>query len=96
MHVYSQLIPTIERVNLDLQTPYITNWNTEILTSVGKVTRLIYDQMMNDSLENYDVILASYGFQPTVPKAEIGLFNFSFYSLCLRFLLFFFQRFSFT
>jgi hypothetical protein len=76
MHVYSQFIPTIERVNLDLQDPYIKIWNKDILRSAGKIIRLIYDEMINVKLENYNRILALYSFQSTVPNTEISLLKF--------------------
>jgi hypothetical protein len=81
MHVFSHLIPTIERENIDLQDPYIAIWNEELLVSIGIVTRFIYDQTILDGFNNcleetsqrYDAILAPYAFQPSVPTKEIGL-----------------------
>ncbi len=72
--MYSQLIPTIERVNLDLQDPYIATWNKEILASIGKITRLIYDRLILDKSQNFDSILPIYSFHTTYPNEEIGLF----------------------
>ncbi|CAM4809029.1 unnamed protein product [Rotaria magnacalcarata] len=71
MHVYSHLIPTIERENLDLQDPYISKWNRELLLSVGQIARFVFDQLMIDS-KQFDSTLASYSFQPSVPNNEIG------------------------
>lgn len=71
MHVYSHLIPTIERENLDLQDPYISKWNRELLLSVGQISRFVFDQLMNDQ-KQYDSTLATYSFQPSVPNNEIG------------------------
>jgi hypothetical protein len=73
MHVYSQLIPTIERVNLDLQDSYIATWNKEILASIGRMTRLIYDRFIHDKSQRFDSTLAIYSFHTTVPSEEIGL-----------------------
>lgn len=71
MHVYSHLIPTIERENLDLQDPYIAKWNRELLLSVGQIARFVYDQMINED-KQFRSTLASYSFQPSVPNNEIG------------------------
>ncbi|CAF4953990.1 unnamed protein product, partial [Rotaria sp. Silwood1] len=71
MHVYSHLIPTIERENLDLQDPYISKWNRELLLSVGQIIRHVYDQLISTN-KQFDSILASYSFQPSVPNNEIG------------------------
>ena len=71
MHVYSHLIPTIERENLDLQDPYISKWNSELLLSVGQIARFVYDQLIMDS-KQYDATLASYSFEPSVPNNDIG------------------------
>jgi hypothetical protein len=71
MHVYSHLIPTIERENLDLQDPYISKWNRELHLSVGQIARFVYDQLMIEN-KQFDSTLASYSFQPSVPNNEIG------------------------
>jgi len=71
MHVYSHLIPTIERENLDLQDPYISKWNRELLLSVGQIARFVYDQLMIEN-KQFDSTLASYSFQTSVPNNEIG------------------------
>lgn len=75
MHVYSHLIPTIERENLDLQDPYISKWNRELLLSVGQIARFVFDQLMMDN-KQFESILASYSFQTSVPNNEIGKFEF--------------------
>ncbi|CAF1298463.1 unnamed protein product [Adineta steineri] len=79
MHIYSHLIPTIERENIDLQDTYIAKWNKEILASAGQITRLIYDQEMlinskksQEIAYTYPLIIAPYSFQPSVPNNEIG------------------------
>ncbi len=72
-HVYSQFIPTVERENLDFQNPYIERWNKEILKSIGKLTRSIYDHKILDQLQDYNSILAIYSFLPTTPNVDIGL-----------------------
>ena len=41
MHVYSHLIPTIERENLDLQDPYISKWNRELLSFIDLINSQI-------------------------------------------------------
>jgi hypothetical protein len=72
MHVYSHLIPTIERENLDLQDPYISKWNKELLLSIGQIARFVYDQLINEN-KQFHSTLASYSFQPSVPNNEIGI-----------------------
>ena len=71
MHVYSHLIPTIERENLDLQDPYISKWNRELLLSIGQIARFVYDQLMVEN-KQFNSTLASFSFQPSVPNNEIG------------------------
>ena len=71
MHVYSHLIPTIERENLDLQDPYISKWNTELLLAIGQIARFAYEQLLTDNKPSPST-LASFSFQPSVPNAEIG------------------------
>jgi septum formation topological specificity factor MinE len=73
IHIHSQFIPTVERENLDFQNPYIEQWNKEILKSIGKITRLIYDQIILNQSQDYNSLLAIYSFLPTVPNADIGL-----------------------
>jgi len=73
IHIHSQFIPTIERENLDFQNPYIKQWNKEILKSIGKIIRLIYDQIILDQSQDYNSILAIYSFLPTIPNLNIGL-----------------------
>jgi hypothetical protein len=70
MHVYSHFIPTVERVNLNLQDPNIAKWNIELLASVGQMARCIYDQSIfhirhSRSDKNYDAVITPYSFQPT-------------------------------
>ena len=82
MHVYSHLIPTIERENLDLQDPYISKWNQEILLAVGQISRFIYDQAMAAAVKNLKddsidldalfTTIASYSFQPSIPNSQIS------------------------
>ncbi|UJR19550.1 hypothetical protein I4U23_022680 [Adineta vaga] len=76
MHIYSHLIPTIERENLDLQDPYISIWNEHLLRSIGNVIRLIYEQTIVDAVTNFsqhlNSILSSYAFQTSVPNKVIG------------------------
>ena len=74
MHVYSHLIPTIERENLDLQDPYISKWNRELLLSVGQIARFVYDQSINENKHFYST-LPSFSFQPSVPNNEIGTYE---------------------
>ncbi|CAF1632161.1 unnamed protein product, partial [Rotaria sordida] len=71
MHVYSHLISTIERENLDLQDPYISKWNRELLLSIGQIARVVFDQLILDNRQ-FDSIIASYSFQQSVPNNEIG------------------------
>jgi hypothetical protein len=79
MHVYSNFIPTVERVNLNLQDPYIAKWNKELLASVGQMARCIYDQSIfhswhSKSDKNYDALITPYSFQPTGTneKGKVG------------------------
>ncbi|CAF2860875.1 unnamed protein product [Rotaria sp. Silwood2] len=76
IHLFSHLIPTIERENIDLQDLYI---------SIGKIIRYIYDQrildavnnIQQDSIQHLNLILSPYAFEPSVPNKEIGKNNFS-------------------
>ncbi|CAF4311774.1 unnamed protein product [Rotaria sp. Silwood2] len=80
IHVFSHLIPTIERENIDLQDPYISIWNEQLLASIGNIVRFIYDQTMLDGMNNdsqhttqqLNAILSSYAFQASVPNKDIG------------------------
>ena len=80
MHVFSHLIPTIERENIDLQDPYVSIWNNQLLVSIGQIVRFIYDQTMADAIEqateqthdNFNAILSPYAFQESSPNKEIG------------------------
>ncbi|CAF1578903.1 unnamed protein product, partial [Adineta ricciae] len=79
MHIYSHLIPTIERENIDLQNIYIAKWNKEILVSAGQIVRYIYDQDMlinskgtQGKVYEYSIVMAPYSFQPSVPNNVIG------------------------
>ena len=86
MHVFSHLILTIERENIDLQDPYISIWNEQLLASVGKIVRFIYDQTILDAVNNIsqpqqsnqqlNAILSPYAFQPSAPNKDIGLYNY--------------------
>lgn len=79
MHVHSSFIPTIERENLDLQDPYISVWNKELLTATGQIARFMYDQIIPYTIEKMTKytylasILASYSFQTTSPNPDIGI-----------------------
>jgi hypothetical protein len=68
MHVFSHLIPTVERENLDMQDPYIEKWNKEILAATGQVLRFVYDQSTCDS----DTV-ATFSFQTSSPNNKIGM-----------------------
>jgi hypothetical protein len=86
MHIFSHLIPTIERENIDLQDPYISIWNEQLLISIGKITRFIYDHTILDALnqmsqatnDRINQILSPYAFQESSPNKEIGLKKISF------------------
>lgn len=45
-HLAAQLIPTVERENIDFQDVYISNWNCNLLAAAGQVSRLYYDHIM--------------------------------------------------
>lgn len=79
MHVYSHLIPTIERENIDFQDPYIGKWNQEVIHAVGMVARFLYDHTMYiDKKKKYwsmgdsQIALSPYSFQTTTPNKKIG------------------------
>ncbi|CAF1040266.1 unnamed protein product [Rotaria sordida] len=80
MHLFSHLIPTIERENIDLQDPYISIWNEQLLISIGKIIRYIYDQIILDAVNNIqqdtnqhlNLILSPYAFEPSAPNKDIG------------------------
>ncbi|CAF1439050.1 unnamed protein product [Adineta steineri] len=78
MHIYSHLIPTIERENIDLQDPYISIWNEQLLKSIGYIIRLIYDQTILDAVNNHsqhlNTILSFFAFQTSIPNKAIGKF----------------------
>jgi hypothetical protein len=76
MHVHSQFIPTVDRENLDFQNPYAQQWNEQIIESIGKFSRLIYDQLILDKSQDYNSLLAMYSFLPTTPAKNIGLLIF--------------------
>lgn len=81
MHIFSHLIPTIERENIDLQDPYISIWNEQLLRSMGSIIRLLYDQTIvhvvnNNSIHHpqyLNAILSLYAFQISSPNTDIGL-----------------------
>ncbi len=78
IHVHSPFIPTVERENLDFQDPYAKQWNEEIIQSIGKISRLIYDQIILDKSQDYNSVLAIYSFLSTAPNKDIGLLKFYF------------------
>lgn len=45
-HIAAQLIPTVERENIDFQDVYISNWNCNLLSVAGQVSRLYYDHVL--------------------------------------------------
>ncbi|CAF1549296.1 unnamed protein product [Adineta ricciae] len=78
MHIYSHLVPTIERENIDLQDPYISKWNEQLLKSIGHILRLVYDQTMLEIVNHHPqhlyTILSLYAFQTSAPNKAIGEF----------------------
>lgn len=82
MHLFSHLIPTIERENIDLQDPYISIWNEQLLVSIGKIIRFIYDQTVIDAVntihedvnQQLNLILSPFAFQSSAPNPDIGLY----------------------
>lgn len=75
MHIFSHFIPTIERENLDLQDPYLSRWNQDLLASAGQIVRYEYDQTIRSNTSSRNSLAASlvaYSFQPSVPNKEIG------------------------
>ncbi|CAF1674332.1 unnamed protein product, partial [Adineta ricciae] len=80
MHLSSHLIPTIERENLDLQDPFISIWNEQLLISIGQIIRFIYDQTIlhlvnqleNQSIQLIHSILSPYAFIQSSPNKDIG------------------------
>lgn len=98
MHVFSHLIPTIERENIDLQDPYISIWNEQLLLSIGKIIRIIYDQNIVNAFKNIsqqqltkqqlNTIFSIFAFQPSAPNKEIGR-SFFFYIFIFTWYFFF-------
>lgn len=93
MHVFTHLIPTIERENIDLQHPYISIWNEQLLNSIGKIVRFIYDQTIingvnqisqqtNELLNN---LITPFAFQTSSPNKDIGI-NYFLYIFILYFI----------
>lgn len=79
MHVFTHLIPTIERENVDLQDPYISIWNEQLLTSIGKIVRYLYDQTILHVVNNtqqtselINILLSPYSFRASAPNEDIG------------------------
>lgn len=77
MHIFSHLIPTVERENLDFQNPYISQWNKELLSSAGQIARFVYDQTMNNMSSNITsheafLSIVPFSFQTSVPNNKIG------------------------
>ncbi|UJR29713.1 hypothetical protein I4U23_017262 [Adineta vaga] len=80
MHLFTHLIPTIERENIDLQDPFISIWNEQLLISIGKIIRFIYDQTIKDFVNQLEIqtidqihfILSPYAFIQSSPNKEIG------------------------
>ena len=80
IHVFSHLIPTIERENIDLQDPYISIWNEQLLVSIGKIIRLLYDQTILTVVhheserfkQNLISSLSPFAFHPSTPNPNIG------------------------
>ncbi|CAF1223483.1 unnamed protein product [Rotaria sp. Silwood1] len=76
MHVFSHLVPTVERENLDMQDPHLEKWNKELLSAMGQVVRFIYNQSIfdNDQLNHsLSAQFATFSFQTSVPNNKIGL-----------------------
>ncbi|CAF0772896.1 unnamed protein product [Adineta steineri] len=76
MHVFSHLIPTVERENLDMQDPHIAAWNKEILSAMGQVVRFVYDQMILSNVrldQTLPSTFATFSFQSSVPNNKIGM-----------------------
>jgi hypothetical protein len=80
MHVFTHLIPTIERENIDLQDPYISIWNEQLLTSIGIIVRFIYDQTIlhavNTVSQQINQLISPFAFQTSSPNKDIGLSSF--------------------
>jgi hypothetical protein len=70
-----------ERENIDLQDPYISIWNEQLLVSIGKIVRFIDDQkilhLVNNTPQSNQLIntlLSPYAFQTSAPNQDIGLY----------------------
>ncbi|KIJ66620.1 hypothetical protein HYDPIDRAFT_26952 [Hydnomerulius pinastri MD-312] len=48
VHLSSRFIPTVERGSIDLANGQVARWNEELMYVGGYLTRLIYEQAMND------------------------------------------------
>ena len=83
IHLFTHLIPTIERENVDLQDPYISIWNEQLLFSAGKILRLLYQQLILQSLyqqqeqqtsieQRLQHLYTTFAFQRSSPSPQIG------------------------
>ena len=79
----NQLIPTMERTAVDMSNAYVKDWNKQILTMAGVLSRTIFeyefsllksksfsDQFLDDSI----YIMNRFDFQKSTPDQSIGNF----------------------
>ena len=80
MHIFTHLIPTIERENIDLQDPYISIWNEHLLISIGQISRFVYDQILLNTINRVEQqsnqfinsILSLFSFEKSTPNPNIS------------------------
>ena len=72
MHLHSQLIPTIERENIDFQDPQLRRWNMGLLSIAGVAARAMYDFTMAASRAETVASLAAHSFTTSHPSAHVS------------------------
>lgn len=79
----NQLIPTMERTAVDMSNAYVTDWNKQILTMAGVLSRTIYEyefSLLKDQAPNAkffndaSYIMNRFDFQKSAPDQSVGNF----------------------
>eukprot|EP01126_Amoeba_proteus_P040149 TRINITY_DN426_c0_g1_i7.p1 TRINITY_DN426_c0_g1~~TRINITY_DN426_c0_g1_i7.p1 ORF type:complete len:333 (+),score=75.86 TRINITY_DN426_c0_g1_i7:602-1600(+) len=85
-HLFSQVIPTIERENLDFNYPCIKKWNKQLIQIAGRIMRLYFcyevsriaKQAENDTISPHPGmdriinLIKALPFEPTAPSKKVG------------------------
>lgn len=74
-HIHAQLIPTIERENIDFQDNYLGKWNSDLMSLMGQMCRFVYDISTNSTSidkETATALMIANSFQPSHPSADVG------------------------